>query len=97
MQLHLDTAELNLVADLLLKTDRTSRSDAELLDKILARDLRLDGNELERLGELLAKHKTELKAEIAHTQESAACEKKQAKLSVLEGALERINEACVMF
>ena len=96
MQLYLDTAELNLVADLLLKMGASGR-DADILDRILARDLRLDGNELERLGELLAKRKTELKDEIDHTQESAALEEKREKLSLLERALERINEACVMF
>ena len=97
MQLRLDAAELNLIADLLLAMEGASRSDADLLEKILARDLRLDGNELERLGELLAKRKKELKDEIAHTPEPAACDKKRDQLRVLEHALERINEACVMF
>ena len=72
MQLHLETDELNLVADILMQrigkasaqaARFSSRPDESirlgpqfydrLLDKILARDMRLDTDELDQIGELL--------------------------------------------
>jgi len=97
MQFHLDRAELNLVADVLLEVSRTSHADDTLMEKILAKDLRLDGNELERLGELLGNRKRELKDEIARMQNTPECAGLQQKLAVLERAKEKVNEACVMF
>jgi len=116
MQLLLNTAELNIVADILLREQssraaaaaatgtqaeeemaKRSRADDELLNKILARDLRLDSDELLRLSDLLASCKRELKDEIARAQDSPAAPGLRQKLAILEHALEKINEACVMF
>ncbi|HUI83724.1 MAG TPA: hypothetical protein VL240_05845 [Candidatus Binatia bacterium] len=118
MQLLLNTAELNIVADVLLTEQSSrasaaageaagiqaqremaqrSRADDELLNKILVRDLRLDSGELLRLGDLLATRKRELKDEIARAQDSPAAPGLRQKLGILERALEKINEACVMF
>jgi len=95
MQLHLDSSELKLVADILLARASRTEADEILLNKILTRDLRLDGDELERLGEVLAERERELKAAIA--QKTPADSGLQERLALLRRAKERINEACVMF
>ena len=68
MQLHLEIDELNLLADVLMEqagrtgssgcpSDKDTRPGPQffspVLDKILARDLRLDTDELEQLGDIL--------------------------------------------
>jgi hypothetical protein len=68
-----------------------------LLDKILAHDLRLDGDELEQLGELLSAQRSKLTEQIARPENAARRTELQRKLTVLDRAQERVNEACVMF
>ncbi len=114
MQLQLEAAELNLLADILLEQvgrasakevpsqretgiGLTSSSYEDLLNKILARDLRLDSGELEQAGELLGHRKRELKEEIARTPDPEVCVRLREKLGLVEHTLERVNEACVMF
>jgi hypothetical protein len=113
MQLHLETAELNLLANALLErisaisTQTSSNTDAksqqaagqlnDLLDKILVHDLRLDGDELQQAAEVLAAKKRGLKDLVAQEPDAARKAELQRKLSLLERALERIDEACVMF
>jgi len=46
MQFHLEPDELNLLANVLLEQDPRQYND--LVTKVLARDLRLDGGELEQ-------------------------------------------------
>ncbi len=95
MQFHLETDELNLLANVLLEQD--PRPYQELLNKVMARDLRLDAGELEQAADLLAGKKTSLKEEIARQPDSALKAKLQSQLALLEKVLERVNEACVMF
>jgi len=117
MQLHLETDELNLVANILM--ERIGKASAQatpsgggqpgqrtrlgpqfydgLLDKVLARDLRLDTDELEQMGEILSAQKRKLTEQIARPEQAARLGKMQQELKVVERALERINEACVMF
>lgn len=102
MQLHFDTAELNLLADVLL--EETSRTSAEkfpgsddLLDKVLAKDLRLDSGELEKVGELMEKCERALKDEIARAPDSTTDVRLRKKLAIMQRVRERVNEACVMF
>ncbi|MFZ3263134.1 MAG: hypothetical protein WA172_03975 [Terriglobales bacterium] len=95
MQFHLETDELNLLANVLLEQD--PRSYQGLLNKVMARDLRLDADELEQAAGLLAGKKTSLKDEIARQSDSALKAKLQGQLALLERVLERVNEACVMF
>ena len=52
MQFHLETDELKLLANVLLEQD--PRQYNELLNKVMARDLRFDSGELEQTAELLA-------------------------------------------
>jgi hypothetical protein len=95
MQFHLETDELNLLANVLLEQD--PRPYKELLDKVMARDLRLDSGELEQAGELLAAKKRNLYEEIARQPNAALKTELERKLALLQRVLERVNEACVMF
>ena len=95
MQFHLETEELNLLANVLLEQD--PRPYQELMNKVMARDLRLDAGELEQAASLLAGKKLSLKDEIAHQPDASLKLKLERKLALLERALERVNEACVMF
>jgi hypothetical protein len=95
MQFHLETDELNLLANVLLEQD--PRRYNELLNKVLARDLRFDSGELEQTADLLAGKKRSLKDEIARQPNDALKLELQWQLALLERALERVNEACVMF
>jgi hypothetical protein len=95
MQFHLETDELKLLADVLLEQD--PRQYNELLNKVMARDLRFDSGELEQTAELLAGKKCSLKDEIAQQTNAALKTELQRRLALLERVLERVNEACVMF
>jgi hypothetical protein len=95
MQFHLDTAELKLLANVLLERD--SQECGELLNKVMAHDLRFDGIELEQTGQILAAKKEKLKEEISRVQGGAGKADLERQLALLERVLERVNEACVMF
>jgi hypothetical protein len=95
MQFHLETDELNLLANVLLEQD--PRPYQELLNKVLARDLRLDGDELEQAADLLAGKKRSLQDEIGRQPNAALKMDLERQLALLERVLERVNEACVMF
>jgi len=95
MQFHLETDELNLLANVLLEQD--PRQYNELLNKVLARDLRFDSGELEQTADLLAGKKRSLKDEIARQPNAALKLELQRQLALLERVLERVNEACVIF
>jgi hypothetical protein len=95
MQFHLEPNELKLLANVLLEQD--PRPYQELLNKVLAHDLRLDADELEQAADLLAAKKLSLKDEIDRQPDAALKVDLQQKLAVLERVLERVNEACVMF
>jgi hypothetical protein len=95
MQFHLETDELNLLANVLLEQD--PRPYQELLNKVMARDLRLDAGELEQAADLLAGKKHSLKDEIARQPNAVLKMDLQRQLTLLERTLERVNEACVMF
>ena len=95
MQFHLETDEWKLLADVLLEQD--ARQYGELLDKVLARESRLDSGELEQAADLLAGKKRSLQEEIAHQPDAARKADLQRQLALLERVLERVSEACVMF
>ncbi len=95
MQFHLETDEWKLLADVLLEQD--ARQYGELLNKVLARESRLDSGELEQAADLLADKKRSLKEEIAREPDTALKTEMQRQLALLERVLERVNEACVMF
>ncbi len=95
MQFHLESDELNLLANVLLEQD--PRPYQELLNKVLAHDLRLDGGELEQAANLLAAKKRSLKDEIGRQPNAALKIELERQLALLERVQERVNEACVMF
>ena len=95
MQFHLETDELKLLADVLLEQD--PRQYNELLNKVMARDLRFDSGELEQTADLLAGKKRSLKDAIAQEPNAAGKTELQRRLALLERVLERVNEACIMF
>ena len=95
MQFHLETDELKLMADILLEEDR--REYDEILNKVMARDLRFDAGELEQTADLLASKKCNMKDEIALQSNETGKADLQRRLALLERVLERVNEACVMF
>lgn len=95
MQFHLETDELNLLANILL--EQASREYDEILNKVMTRDLRFDSDELEQTANLLVRKKRSLKGEIAQQLDTALKAELQGRLALLERVLERVNEACVMF
>jgi hypothetical protein len=68
-----------------------------LLDKILARDLRLDADELEQLCDLLNAQRLKLIEQIARAQNATLQAEMQRNLGLLDRVAERVSEACVMF
>ena len=95
MQFRLEPNELNLLANILLEQD--PRQYNELLNKVMAHDLRFDSGELEQTAELLAGKKRTLKDEIGRQPSDELKRELERKLALLERVLERVNEACVMF
>ena len=87
--------ELNLLANILLEQD--PRPYQELLNKVMAHDMRLDADELEQAATLLANRKRTLKDEIDRESNAALKTDMQQRLALLERVLERVSEACVMF
>lgn len=101
MQLHLEMNELNLLAEILMERIcfASQRKDSynEILDMVLARDLRFDSGQLEELACLLGTEKCRLKEEISHEPRASLKVNLLAKLALLERLQERVDETCVMF
>ena len=95
MQFRLEPDGLKLLANVLLEQD--PRPYQELLNKVLAHDLRLDADELEQAADLLAGKKRSLHDEIDRQPDATLKTELQRQLALLERVLERVNEACVMF
>ena len=116
MQLHLETDELDLLANVLMQrigdmTAQVARDGPalpviglapvplrydKLLDKVLARDLKFDSDELEYVADLLTSQKRSLRDHIARQPSAAFKAELQKKLALLERVLEHVDEACVM-
>lgn len=113
MQLHLQTDELDLIANILLQREgqlsgpsQGSGSSThagvdlklceELLDRVLARDMEFDSDELEQLAEILTREK-EAMTQLTNSEQggppNAVLQRKRAKL---ERVLEKIDEVCAM-
>lgn len=95
MQLHLESAELKLLADALLEQDQQKYAD--LVNRVLAHDLRFDTDDLEQTAALLTSCEQDLKCQIDREENPYQKGCLQRRLALLERVLERINEACVMF
>lgn len=116
MQLHLETDELDLLANVLMQRigglatqaaidglpkpvigqPSNPRRYDDLLDKVLARDLKFDSDELECVADLLTSQKCSLRDQIARQPRVALKAEAQKKLALLERVLEHVEEACVM-
>lgn len=116
MQLHLETNELDLLANILMLRIGELAAQAaldgppapviglvpdplrydNLLDKVLARDLKFDSDELEYVADLLTSQKRSLRDHIARQPSAAFKAELQKKLALLERVLEHVDEACVM-
>ncbi len=68
----------------------------ELLDRVLARDLRFDSDELEFLEGLVLGKKRSLKDEIAQQPNATLKLELQRKMAFLERLQEKVDEACAM-
>ncbi|HVP54857.1 MAG TPA: hypothetical protein VMU45_07670 [Candidatus Eisenbacteria bacterium] len=100
MQLHLEADELNLLANLLMESANAPQLEKpvdDLLEMVLARDLRLDSDQLERAANVLAAAKRSMKEEISREPNASRRSGLQQKLALLERVQERVDEACVMF
>jgi len=95
MQFHLETDELNLLANVLLEED-LHRYD-EILNKVMAHDLRFDAGELEDTAEVLTRKKNNLHDELSRQADPAQKAQLERQLTLLDRLLEHVNEACVMF
>ena len=100
MELHLDSAELNLIANILI--EQSSMSDLGgnanvvriLLHKVLAGDLTFTPNELDGLVAILAAQKHRLHDSIVHHGDATENGDAQRVFDLLERALAHANEAC---
>jgi hypothetical protein len=93
MQLHLEIDELQLLANVLLEDPRDYN---EMLDRVLARDLRFDASDLEEIADLLAAKSRRMKDEINRQSQAAPKLELQRQLALLERALDKVTEACAM-
>lgn len=113
MQLHLETDELNLIANILLEREGQLSGSSqesvlsahpgvdlklceELLDRVLARDMEFDSDELEELAEILATERDGLNKIIAQSQSETPKAILKGKRGRLERVLEKIDEVCAM-
>lgn len=112
MQLYLETDELDLIANILLEREgqlsdsqrRVSSTHPgvdlklceELLDRVLARDMEFDSDELEQLAEILATEKDAMNKVMAQPQSEPPSVIFQRKRAKLERVLEKIDEVCAM-
>ena len=81
VELRLETDESNLLANLLMNPvgqDPHSPLDGRLLEMVLARDLRFDSDELERLAGLLVAAERSMKDDV---QRGAAPDRKSTRLN----------------
>lgn len=99
MQLHLETDELNLLANLLMEREAGQPRDQydNLLEMVLARNLSFDSDQFERLADILAAEERKLKEEVLRQPSGQQTTGLKGRLALLERLLEKVDEACVMF
>lgn len=89
MQFHLQPEELNVLLEAVQQEPGPAHA---LVDRLLDRDLRFAFDELEDLADVLTLHIGRLRAQLG----TAAAPDLQRKLTVLEHALDRVNECLAM-
>ena len=113
MQLHLETDELDLLANVLMERIGAMAAQAasagspksgiglapdpqrydDLLDKVLARDLKFDSDELEYVADLLTARSAASAMRLRASSAPVLKTELQKKLAVLERVLEQVDEA----
>jgi len=101
MQLVFTVEELKVLADTLLECEARARHQANnpvtpLLQKVLARDLRLGVDELEDMEQMLKDAAARLKCELDETPAGARKDELLRRQEMLERVIDRVTEACVM-
>ena len=94
MQLHFSVEQLQLLADIL--SEQKTKPAEDLLDRVLARDLRCDFDDLEQLGGLLNTRRKEVMSRLAETKNPELSATLQQTKLLLDGMLERVSEASAM-
>jgi len=92
MQLHFAPEELSLLADILLN----QRDPIGVLDRVMARDLRLDSDELDQLRDALIANQKRTRADLADTKNPQRTKGLLARQILLESMVEKVSEACAM-
>ena len=92
MQLHFTVRQLQLLADLLTE----EKTEEDLLDRVLARDLRLDYDELERLNDLVTSWRSEVIKMLQSTTKPETNVSLQQKKVLLDEMQERLSEVTAM-
>ena len=92
MQLHFTVRQLQLLADLLTE----EKTEEDLLDRVLARDLRLDYDELERLNDLVGSWRSEVTEMLQSATKPETSVALQQKKILLDEMQERLTEATAM-
>ncbi len=96
MQLRLTNDELNLIANLLMEHDDKTKAHRDLLNKILAKDLKFDADELELLDGFLKAVQHSLRKSSEHHGDASENPELNMTLATLEGAVEKVDEASAM-
>jgi len=100
MQLRFNHEELKLLAEILeeLASSREGnmkKASYDLLDRVIAHDLRFGSDELENLQDLLSAYKNDLRQRTSVAPETMKqALKDRAKL--LESVMDKVTEACAM-
>lgn len=99
MQLQFTRDELRLVAEVLevpssVRDDRRAAKRYNLLDHVIAHDMRFAFDELEDLLDILSDYEHGLRQQSAQTTETKPAEPESLKL--LQHLMEKVAEACAM-
>jgi hypothetical protein len=94
MQLHFTVPQLQLLAEIL--SEQKGPVAEDLLDRVLAKDLRFDFDELEQLSALVNAGRAEILAELGHATIPASSAGLERKKQLVDEMLERLSEASAM-
>jgi hypothetical protein len=101
MQLHFETEEFDVVANMLLEETRRSPglptlSTEDILDRVLARKLEFGFDELDYLLSLATVQKQSLTEEISRTHDPETKAGLQRRKLLVEHVMDKLTEACAM-
>jgi hypothetical protein len=101
MQLQFTRDELKLVAEVLevpnsVRDDSRAVKRYNLLDHVIAHDMRFAFDELEDLLDILTDYENGLRQHLAQATETKAAEAESESLKLLQHLMEKVTEACAM-